>query len=147
MLLFNISGLIFVCQLSLYYFVSHTCSGMGRREGVKGDQKKCMEVWGLGWLEPCSDIKELWDIAPPQCLNISHFWGNYTVTQLLLGVHRKLIGCPTPHCGPPFIRIIYHWVSVNNILLYKLSILWDFSRSFVKLVTRSFHRGLSGMPR
>ena len=42
MLLFDISGLIFVCELSHYYFVSHTCSCIGKMEGVKDDQKKCI---------------------------------------------------------------------------------------------------------
>ena len=35
----NISGLIFLCQLLLYYFVSHSCLCMGSREGVKDDQQ------------------------------------------------------------------------------------------------------------
>ena len=43
-----ISGLIFLCQLSLYCCVSHTCLGMARREGVKDDQHGGVGV-GVGW--------------------------------------------------------------------------------------------------
>ena len=52
-------------------------------------------------------------------LNISHFWGNSTVTPILLVVHTKLIGCATTHYGPPFISL-YHVIilSLNCITVH-----------------------------
>ena len=115
MLLFNISGVIFVYQLLLYYFVSHTYLLL---HGLNGESERWPEkvhegaglglVWALlrhlGVVRHCTPLR----------LNISHFV-------------RKLNSYTTSTCGPQEIHWLPHYtlpintyVRVNRQLIHTL---------------------------